>query len=78
LNAAKARGPLKSFGLFHSEVEKETTPMMNITAKPTWQWSSKNPLTRSVSTRASNTGPVFKQLLLPRSLDVEFSLKYRR
>lgn len=53
--------------------------MMNIAAKPTWQVSSKNTPTRSLSTRASNAGPtVLKQLLLPRSLDVEFSFKYRR
>jgi hypothetical protein len=78
LNPAKARSPSPAFGLFHSDVEKETAPMMNITAKPTWQWSSKNTPTRSISTRASNAGPVFKQLLLPHSLDVAFSLKYRR
>jgi len=53
--------------------------MMNITAKPTWQWSSKNVPTRSLNTRTSTAGPtVIKQLLLPRSLDLAFSLKYRR
>lgn len=53
--------------------------MMNITAKPTWQWSSKNTPTRSPAARTGNLGAaVIKQALLPRSLDLAFSLKYRR
>lgn len=53
--------------------------MMNITAKPTWQWTSKNTPTRSSPVRTGNIGAtVIKQALLPRSLDLAFSLKYRR
>lgn len=53
--------------------------MMNITAKPTWQWASKSTPTRSPATRTSNVGAaVLKQAILPRSLDLAFSLKYRR
>lgn len=53
--------------------------MIDITARPTWQWSSKNANPRSASTRTSNAGViVIKQTLLPRSLDLAFSLKYRR
>ena len=52
--------------------------MIDITATPTWQWSSKN-ATRSASTRTNNAGAiVIKQTLLPRTLDLAFSLKYRR
>lgn len=53
--------------------------MKDITAKPTWQWSSKNANTPSASTRNNHGGPiVIRQTLLPRSLDLAFSLKYRR
>lgn len=53
--------------------------MIDITARPTWQWSSKNATTRSASTRTNNADAiVIKQTLLPRSLDLAFSLKYRR
>lgn len=53
--------------------------MINITAKPTWQWSGKNTSMRSISTRTGNTGSsALKQGLMPRSLDLDFSLKYRR
>jgi len=53
--------------------------MMNLTAKPTWQWSSKNAPGRSLSSRTANAGTsALKQALMPRSLDVDFSLKYRR
>lgn len=51
--------------------------MIDITAKPTWQWSSKNASRHSVSTR-THTADVMKHALLPRSLDLAFSLKYRR
>lgn len=53
--------------------------MIDITAKPTFQWSSKSTPARSFSVRTSNAGAtVLKQALLPRSLDLAFSLKYRR
>lgn len=53
--------------------------MMNITAKPTWQWSSKNNTARTISSRTDGDArSALKQALLPRSLDVDFSLKYRR
>ena len=53
--------------------------MIDLTAKPTRQWSSKNAPARSLSARTSNAGAtVLKQALLPRSLDLAFSLKYRR
>ena len=52
---------------------------MKITAKPTWEWSSKNTPARSLGARTGNVGAtVLKQALLPRSLDLAFSLKYRR
>ncbi|MYM96492.1 hypothetical protein [Duganella vulcania] len=53
--------------------------MIDITAKPTWTWSSQSSPTRSLNTRTSNVGAtLLKQALLPRSLDLAFSLKYRR
>lgn len=53
--------------------------MINLTAKPALQWSSKDTSARSISTRTSNTGmSMLKQALMPRSLDLNFSLKYRR
>jgi hypothetical protein len=53
--------------------------MIDITAKPTWQWSSKNVNRPPANTRTNNAGAiVIRQTLLPRSLDLEFSLKYRR
>jgi hypothetical protein len=53
--------------------------MINVTAKPAWQWSSKNTSARSASTRTNNTGTsALTQVLMPRSLDLDFSLKYRR
>jgi len=53
--------------------------MINLTAKPTWQWSSKNTSVRPVSARTSNMATsALKQALMPRSLDLDFSLKYRR
>jgi hypothetical protein len=53
--------------------------MINITAKPTWQWSDKNTSARSLNARTSNAGTAaLKQALMPRSLDLNFSLKYRR
>jgi len=53
--------------------------MMNITAKPTWQWASKCSPSLSPRSSASNSaGAVIKQALMPRSLDLVISLKYRR
>ncbi|MDN4059826.1 hypothetical protein QPK31_16495 [Massilia sp. YIM B02769] len=53
--------------------------MIDITANPTWQWSSKNANTGSITTQTHNASAiVIKQALLPRSLDLAFSLKYRR
>jgi len=53
--------------------------MMNITARPTWEWSSKNANTGSTTTQTRNASAILiKQTLLPRSLDLAFSLKYRR
>jgi hypothetical protein len=53
--------------------------MINNSAKPTWQWSGKNTSARSISTRTSSAGTsALKQALMPRSLDLDFSLKYRR
>jgi hypothetical protein len=52
--------------------------MIDITAKPTWQWSSKNANTPSANTRTNAGAMVIRQTLLPRSLDLAFSLKYRR
>jgi hypothetical protein len=53
--------------------------MMKITAKPTWQWLGKNTSARSLSARAGPTGAsAIKQAFMPRSLDLDFSLKYRR
>jgi len=53
--------------------------MINITAKPTWQWSDKSTSARPISTRASNMGTAaLEKSLMPRSLDLDFSLKYRR
>jgi hypothetical protein len=53
--------------------------MLDITAKPTWQWPSKNANTSSANTRTNHIGAIaIKQTLLPRSLDLAFSLKYRR
>ena len=55
--------------------------MMKVTASPTWQWSSRiSPsLTGGRLPITVNAGPIgLKQTLLPRSLDLAFSLKYRR
>lgn len=53
--------------------------MVNITAKPMWQWSSKKNPARPLKASIGNTGvDALKYALLPRSLDVDFSLKYRR
>lgn len=53
--------------------------MVNITAKPTFQWSGKNIPVLPLGARTGNAGAtVLKQTLMPRSLDLAFSLKYRR
>jgi hypothetical protein len=75
------QGPKPGTGLraFHTDEEKEISTMIDITARPTWQWSSKNANTPSTNTRTNHAGAiVIKQTLLPRSLDLAFSLKYRR
>jgi len=53
--------------------------MINSTAKRTGQWLVQNTSTRSSSAKTSSAGisPI-KQALMPRSLDLNFSLKYRR
>jgi hypothetical protein len=67
----------KVLGFFHST--KGNLTMINLTAKPVWQWSAQNTSPRSLNARTSSLGTsTFKQTLLPRSLDVNFSLKYRR
>jgi hypothetical protein len=53
--------------------------MTDITERPNLQWSSKNSDTRAAGTRCSSADAIaIKQTLLPRSLDLAFSLKYRR
>lgn len=53
--------------------------MINLAAKPVWQWSSKDASPRTISVRTGNVGiSPLKQAMLPRSLDLNFSLKYRR
>ena len=53
--------------------------MMKVTAKPSWQWSSNSASapSRTTSGFARSPSPL-GQALLPRSLDVSFSLRYRR
>lgn len=53
--------------------------MINVTAKPAWQWSGQNASARLPSTRTNSAiiSPL-KQALMPRSVDLNFSLKYRR
>lgn len=53
--------------------------MTNIAAKPTLPLPAKN-TPASTLTSLSNTSStnILKQALLPRRLDVDFSLKYRR
>jgi len=59
--------------------KKENSPMIDVTARPTWQWCSKNASPRSASTRTNNAGAIaIKQTSIPRSLDLALSLKYRR
>lgn len=53
--------------------------MITVTAKPTWQFSSKSIPAFSSANRSSSAGTSFvKQALLPRSLDFSLALKYRR
>ncbi len=55
--------------------------MMKITASPTFQWSSSKPQRGVPSLRPTQPQtalPDIKQVLLPSSLDVSFSLSYRR
>ena len=53
--------------------------MMTVTAKPAWQWSSNAAPARSRLTSGSaRASSPLQQALLPRSLDLAFSLRYRR
>lgn len=53
--------------------------MTNTTAKPTLPLPAKNAPASALTARSSTTNTnVLKQALMPRSLDVDFSLKYRR
>lgn len=53
--------------------------MTNTIKKPTSQWSGNSIYARSLSARAGKTiSSPLKQALMPRSLDLDFSLKYRR
>lgn len=79
LNLAKPEAIMWFWAFFIPTQKKEVQKMMHISAKPTWQWASKNTPAHSPGTRTSNVGvAVFKQAILPRSLDLAFSLKYRR
>ena len=55
---------------------------MKVTPSPTRHWSSNQaqstPTTAYRSHTAHTTLPDIKQTLLPRSLDVSFTLRYRR
>lgn len=51
--------------------------MMKITASPSWQWQSTKPNCASSGGRSISL-PDLKRAVLPRSLDVSFSLSYRR
>ena len=53
--------------------------MMKVTAKPTWQWSSKTVSSpyRLPASIVRVSSPL-RQALLPRNLEVAFSLSYRR
>lgn len=76
---SQSPSPTRSWAFSYPDTEKAIPSMMNVTAKPTWQWSDKNTTARSLSARSGNAGTsVLKQALMPRSLDVDFSLKYRR
>lgn len=54
--------------------------MLKISANPSWEWQSRKP--KGTITRASTDhrpAPFsIRQTILPRSLDLAFSLKYRR
>jgi hypothetical protein len=77
VESSQSPSPKEVLGFFHST--KEIALMIKLSTKPTWQWSSKDTSSRSISTRTSNTGTsALKQALMPRSLDLDFSLKYRR
>jgi hypothetical protein len=79
VDLSQSQSPHEVLGFFRSDLEKEIYPMINITAKPVWQWSTKKLPARSFQASAANTGTsALKQALMPRSLDVAFSLKYRR
>jgi hypothetical protein len=79
VDPSQCLSPHEVLGFFHPDSEKEIYPMVNITAKPIWQWSSTKIPARTLNPSIGNTGAAsLKHALLPRSLDVDFSLKYRR
>jgi len=54
-------------------------PMMKVTAKPAWQWSSNaTPSTLRMPSSFARAPSPLRNALLPRSLDMSFSLRYRR
>jgi hypothetical protein len=72
--------PILDKGLFHLSAIKSET-IMKFTVSPTGQWSGSKaqsalPAYRQNTSRTSL--PDTKQTLLPRSLDVSFTLRYRR
>lgn len=53
--------------------------MMNVIAKPARQWSSNTaPASSRMTSGFARAPSPLRQALLPRSLDVSFSLRYRR
>jgi hypothetical protein len=72
----QAQSPSPDFGRFSfgHNTPQVTPPMMKVTAKPAFQWSSN---AASAPLRMSS-GFARTPSLLPRSLDVNFSLRYRR
>ena len=54
--------------------------MLKISANPTWEWPSRKPRVTipRASTEHRATPFSIRQTILPRSLDIAFSLKYRR
>lgn len=55
--------------------------MIKISANPTWEWQSSKPNGVSTSTAPviTRSAPAtIRETILPRSLDLDISLKYRR
>jgi hypothetical protein len=72
----KLKVPYRTLSFFHSCPTNymKPQPMMKVTAKPSWQWSSN----AAAAPSRMPTGFARTPSLLPRSLDVSFSLHYRR